>query len=332
MQRRPMAGLLHHPTDCGIKDEDQVMAEITAALVKELRTKTGAGMMDCKKALNETDGDLEAAVDWLRKKGLSSAAKKSGRVAAEGLIGVAIDGTSGAILEVNSETDFVARNDTFQDFVSEASRLALKAGGDIEALKAVPYPGTDRTVEEQVTHLIATIGENMSVRRSAVLTVPEGYIGFYVHNAVAEGLGKIGVLVALESAAGEDVLEPLAKHIAMHVAATSPQSLSVADLDPELIEREKAVLSEQARASGKPENIIEKMIEGRIRKYYEEVVLLQQLSVVDGENRIEQVVAEAAKEAGQPILLKAFIRYALGEGVERKESDFAAEVKAAVGA
>lgn len=308
------------------------MAEITAALVKELRTKTGAGMMDCKKALGENNGDLEAAVDWLRKKGLSSAAKKSGRVAAEGLIGVAIDKTRGAMLEVNSETDFVARNDTFQGFVSEAVKLTLETGSDIEALKTASYPGTGRTVEEQITHLIATIGENMSVRRATLLDVSEGYVGSYVHNAVAEGLGKIGVLVALESPAGEDVLEPLSKHIAMHVAATSPQSLTIEDLDPELIEREKSVLSDQARASGKPENIIGKMIEGRIRKYYEEVVLLKQVSVVDGENRIEQVVDAAAKEAGHPITLKAFARYALGEGVERKESDFAAEVKAAVGA
>ncbi len=308
------------------------MAEITAALVKELRTKTGAGMMDCKKALGENNGDLEAAVDWLRKKGLSSAAKKSGRVAAEGLIGVAIDKTRGAMLEVNSETDFVARNDTFQGFVSEAVKLTLETGSDIEALKTASYPGTGRTVEEQITHLIATIGENMSVRRATLLDVSEGYVGSYVHNAVAEGLGKIGVLVALESPAGEDVLEPLSKHIAMHVAATSPQSLTIEDLDPELIEREKSVLSDQARASGKPENIIDKMIEGRIRKYYEEVVLLKQVSVVDGENRIEQVVDAAAKEAGHPITLKAFARYALGEGVERKESDFAAEVKAAVGA
>jgi elongation factor Ts len=307
------------------------MAEITAALVKELRTKTGAGMMDCKKALGENDGDLEAAVDWLRKKGLAAAAKKSGRVAAEGLIGVAVDGTRGAMLEVNSETDFVARNDTFQGFVAQASQLTLKTGADIDALKATAYPETDRTVDEQVTHLIATIGENMSVRRGALLEVSEGHVGSYIHNAVSEGLGKIGVLVALESAAGADVLEPLAKHIAMHVAATAPQSLTVDDLDPALIEREKAVLSDQARASGKPESIIEKMIEGRIRKFYEEVVLVKQVSVVDGENRIEQVVEAAAKEAGKPVTLKGFVRFALGEGVEREETDFAAEVKAAVG-
>lgn len=308
------------------------MAEITAALVKELRTKTGAGMMDCKKALGENNGDLEAAVDWLRKKGLAAAAKKSGRVAAEGLIGVAVSGTKGAMVEVNSETDFVARNDTFQGFVTETAKLVLDAGSDIDALKAAAYPEAGRTVDEQVTHLIATIGENMSVRRATLLEVPEGHVGSYVHNAAADGLGKIGVLVALQSSAGADVLEPLAKHIAMHIAATSPQSLSVEDLDPQLIEREKSVLSEQARASGKPEEIIAKMIEGRMRKYYEEVVLLKQTSVVDGENRIEQVVDAAAKAAGQPIALAAFARFALGEGVEKEETDFAAEVKAAAGA
>jgi elongation factor Ts len=311
--------------------KEQMMAEITASMVKELRTKTGAGMMDCKKALGETDGNLEEAVDWLRKKGLAAAAKKSGRVAAEGLIGVAVSDRRGAMVEVNSETDFVARNEHFQAFVGKTADLALEFGGDVENLKAAAFPEAGRTVEEQATHLIATIGENMSVRRSVLLEVPEGYVGSYVHNAAADGLGKIGVLVALKSSAPQDVLEPLAKHIAMHIAATAPQSLDVADLDPQLIEREKTVLSDQARASGKPESIIEKMIEGRMRKYYEEVVLLKQVSVVDGENRVEQVVEAAAKAAGTPIELMAFSRFALGEGVEKEESDFAAEVKAAAG-
>ncbi|GEQ96843.1 elongation factor Ts [Iodidimonas gelatinilytica] len=307
------------------------MAGITAAMVKELRTKTGAGMMDCKKALGENDGDVEAAIDWLRKKGLAAAAKKSGRVASEGLIGVVANGTRGAMVEVNSETDFVARNDQFQGFVGEVAKITLAAGSDVDAIKASDFPGAGRTVEEQVTHLIATIGENMSLRRAVALEVSEGYVGSYVHGAVSDGIGKIGVLVALQSSASEDVLAPLAKHIAMHVAATAPQSLTVEDLDPQLIEREKTIFSDQARASGKPDNIIEKMIEGRMRKYYEEVVLLRQVSVVDGENRIEQVVEAAAKAAGTPITLTAFSRFALGEGVEKEETDFAAEVKAAAG-
>lgn len=307
------------------------MAEITAALVKELRTKTGAGMMDCKKALAETDGDIEAATDWLRKKGLSQAAKKAGRVAAEGLVGVAVDGTRGAMAEVNAETDFVARNTHFQDFVRTVTTLALEHGGDVEALKAVAYPGTGRMVSEEVTNLIATIGENMDVRRSVRLEVSAGHIGSYVHNATDEGLGKIGVLVALESDADAGILEPLAKHIAMHVAATSPQSLTVDDLDPAATERERSVLMDQARASGKPENIIEKMIEGRMRKFHEEVVLLKQTSVVDGENTIEEVVSNAAKSAEADISLAAFARFALGEGIEKKQENFAEEVRAAAG-
>ncbi|GAB4137910.1 MAG: translation elongation factor Ts [Rhodothalassiaceae bacterium] len=307
------------------------MAEITAALVKELREKTGAGMMDCKKALGETGGDIEAAVDWLRKKGLAAAQKKSGRVAAEGLVAVATDGKRGAMVEVNSETDFVARNDQFQSFVSGVAALALSHGSDAETLASLPYADSGRTVAEQITHLIATIGENMSLRRAVQLEVESGFVGSYMHNAVADGLGKIGVLVALSSPAPADVLEPLAKHIAMHIAATAPQSLDVASLDPALIAREKDVLSEQARASGKPEEIIAKMIEGRMRKYYEEVVLMKQVSVVDGETRIEDVVAKAAKAAGHPIAVTGFARFALGEGIEKQESDFASEVKAAVG-
>ncbi|RMF14446.1 MAG: elongation factor Ts [Alphaproteobacteria bacterium] len=307
------------------------MTQITAAMVKELRTKTGAGMMDCKKALSETGGDMEAAVDWLRKKGLSTAAKKSGRTTAEGLIGVMVEGTAGAMVEVNSETDFVARNEQFQNFVREAAKLALAVKGDLDALKAAEFPGTGRTVADELTHLIATIGENMSLRRAAHVAVDKGLVGSYVHGAVAEGLGKIGVLVALESDAGEDVLAPLAKHLAMHVAATAPQALDIESLDPAVVERERNVLSEQARASGKPENIIEKMVEGRMRKFYQEAVLLEQVSVVDGEKKIAKVVEEAAKSAGTGIRLAAFVRFQLGEGIEKESGDFAAEVAAAAG-
>lgn len=301
---------------------------VTAALVKELREKSGAGMMDCKKALTETDGDLDAAVDWLRTKGLAAAAKKSGRVAAEGLVGTAVDGTKGAVMEVNSETDFVARNDTFQDFVETVTTLALANGEDIEALKGVAYPETGRTVEEQLTHNIATIGENMSLRRARVLSVGDGVVVPYVHNAVKPGLGKIGVLVAIESTGDKEKLTELGKQIAMHVAAAAPQSLSTDDLDPAAIERERAVLVEQARDSGKPEEIIEKMVDGRLRKFYQEVVLLEQTFVVDGETKVAKVVENAGKKAGAPVKLVGFARVQLGEGIEREESDFAAEVAA----
>jgi len=301
---------------------------VTAALVKELREKSGAGMMDCKKALTETDGDLDAAIDWLRTKGLASAAKKSGRVAAEGLVGAAVEGTTGAVLEVNSETDFVARNETFQGFVETATKLALANGEDIDALKGVAYPETGRTVEEELTHNIATIGENMALRRAKVLSVSEGVVVPYVHNATKAGLGKIGVLVALESAGDAGKLNELGKQIAMHVAATAPQSLSTDDLDPAAIERERSVLVEQARDSGKPEEIIAKMVEGRLRKFYQEVVLLEQTFVVDGETKVAKVVENAGKEIGAPVKLAAFARFQLGEGIEREESDFAAEVAA----
>lgn len=297
------------------------MAQISAEQVRQLRSKTGAGMMDCKAALTETGGDLDAAVDWLRKKGLAAAAKKSGRVAADGLIGVSVDGTAGAVVEVNSETDFVARNEVFQQFVARIAELARATGGDLEALRRAQYPDTGRALEEELTQQIATIGENLALRRAAALSVKQGLIGSYVHAGVADGLGKIGVLVALESEAPDDVLAPLAKHLAMHVAAASPQSLSPETLDPNIIEREKQVLSEQARDSGKPEAIIEKMIEGRMRKFYEEVALLKQISVVDGETRIEDVVAEASKSAGTPIALTGFVRFALGEGIEESGSD-----------
>jgi len=304
---------------------------VTAALVKELREKTGAGMMDCKKALSETDGDLEAAVDWLRTKGLAAAAKKSGRVATEGLVGVVVKGNKGAVVEVNSETDFVARNDSFQAFVENVTALAIDTGADIEALKGVAYPGTGRTVGDELTNNIATIGENMSIRRAAVVSVTDGVVVPYVHNAVKPGLGKIGVLVALESTGDKDKLAELGKQIAMHIAATAPQSLSTDDLDPAAIERERAVLIEQARASGKPDNIIEKMIEGRIRKFYQEVVLLEQTFVIDGETQIRKVVEAAAKDAGAPVTLAAFVRLQLGEGIEKEQADFAAEVAALAG-
>lgn len=304
---------------------------ITAALVKELREKTGAGMMDCKKALSETDGDLEQAVDWLRTKGLAAAAKKAGRTASEGLVGVHVDGNSAAMVEINAETDFVARNETFQDFVLKVAQVALSTGDDVENIKAAGYPGEDRTVEEQLTHLIATIGENMSLRRATVVSVDEGALSAYIHNQTAPGLGKIGVLVGLSSAGDADVLAGVGKQLAMHIAASNPAAVSRDDLDPELVERERAVLSDQARESGKPEEIIEKMVEGRIRKYFEEVCLLDQTFAIDGESKVGTVVEDAGKEAGAPVSVAAFATFKLGEGIEKEESDFAAEVAAAVG-
>ena len=301
------------------------MAEITAALVKDLRERTGAGMMDCKKALIEAEGNMESAIDWLRKKGLSAAAKKSGRVAAEGLIGVASAPNTAAMVEVNAETDFVARNETFQGFVAEVARIALATGEDIEAIKGAPYPGTGRTVAEELTHLIATIGENMNIRRARVLKVQQGVVATYVHSAVKPGLGKIGVLAAVQGTSELGALELLGRQVGMHVAAARPDALDVDSVDPAALEREKAVLSEQARASGKPEAIIEKMVEGRIRKYYEEVVLLEQVWVHDGESRVRAVI----KKAGAT--LTGFARFQLGEGIDRQTGDFAAEVAAAAG-
>ena len=306
------------------------MAEITAGLVKELRDKTGAGMMDCKKALVETAGDLERAVDWLRKKGLAAAAKKAGRVAAEGLIGVVAHGAVGAMVEVNSETDFVARNETFQEFVRRTAEIAAKTNGDIETLKSSAYPGGG-TVVEKLANLVATIGENLNLRRTARLGVDAGVVASYVHSATSPGLGKIGVLVAIESAGDTQKLQALGKQLAMHVAAASPQALAIADVDPAALEREKGVLREQTAASGRPAQVIEKMLEGRLRKYYEDVVLLEQIFVVDGESKIAQVIERAAKEVGAPVKLAGFRRFALGEGIERKESDFAAEVAAQLG-
>ena len=308
------------------------MPTITAEMVRDLREKSGAGMMDCKKALTETGGDFEEAQQWLRKKGLAAAAKKSSRAAADGLVAVAVDGPRGVVLEVNAETDFVARNESFQAFVKTLAQLALKNGiTDIDTLKAQPYPDTGRTVEEELTHLIATIGEQMTLRRLTTLSVPSGSVVSYVHNELAPGLGKIGVLVALSSGAKGDALKDLGRKLAMHVAAAFPQSLSVSDLDPIAIQKERDVFSDQARASGKPESIIEKMIEGRLKKFYQEVVLLEQTFVMDNETRIADVVEAVAKTEGSPITLTAYARYQLGEGIEIEKKDFAEEVRQAVG-
>ena len=303
---------------------------ISAALVKDLRAATGAGMMDCKKALSETDGDLDAAIDWLRKKGLSAAAKKASRVASEGLVGVSSQGTVGTLVEVNSETDFVSRNDTFQQFVTTLTGLARDVD-TIEAMAEMAYPETGRTVAEELTHNIATIGENMSLRRMEKLSVTEGLVVSYVHNAAAEGLGRIGVLVSLESAASEDVLMPLGKQLAMHVAAAAPASLSAEDLDPEMVAKERQILVDQAIASGKPADIAEKMVEGRMKKFLKEVVMLEQTFVVDGETEVSKVIENAAKDAGVAITMTGFARFNLGEGIEKEESDFAAEVAAQLG-
>ncbi|MSP50156.1 MAG: elongation factor Ts [Alphaproteobacteria bacterium] len=306
------------------------MAEITAQLVKELREKTGAGMMDCKKALTENKGNLEESVDWLRKKGLAAAAKKSGRVAAEGLVGVAAKGTRGAVVEVNAETDFVARNDKFQAFVKTSTEIALGAGGDVETLKAAKYPASGRTVADELTQLIATIGENMNLRRSSTLSVSSGVVASYMHNALTPGLGRIGVLVALESTGNTAKLQELAHKLSLHVAAANPIALSSVDVPASTIERERSVLTEQAKASGRPPEVIAKMVEGRLRKFYEESVLLEQVFVVDGETKVAKVVEQAAKEAGAPIKVAGFVRYALGEGIEKKQEDFAAEVAAQI--
>ena len=304
------------------------MAVVSATLVKDLREKTGAGMMDCKKALAETDGDIEAAVDWLRKKGLAAAAKKASRVAADGLVGVAVGGTKGAIVEVNSETDFVARNPQFQEAVQAIAQASLSSGGTIEPLKSAKLAKGGRSVEEEITHLVATIGENISLRRTQGLSVASGLIACYVHGAVAPGLGRIGVLVALESSAPAETLQEIGRQLSMHVAAANPQAVSPAELDAELLARERAVLVDQAKASGKPDNIVEKMVEGRLRKFYEEVALLEQVWVIDGESKVGKVIEAAGNAAGAPIVVKGFVRFALGEGIEREEGDFASEVAA----
>lgn len=293
-------------------------------MVRELRDATSAGMMDCKKALTEAKGDMQAAIDWLRKKGLSQAAKKSGRVAAEGLVAVAVDGNKAALVEVNAETDFVARNEAFQQAVEDIAKVALKVGGDLEAVKAAKMP-SGRTVADELTHLVATIGENMSLRRVDVLSVPSGVVASYVHGALRPGVGRIGVLAAIEAPSESEALLTLGRQIGMHVAATSPTALDVDSVDAAAVAHERKVLEDQARASGKPEAIIDKMVEGRIRKFYEEVVLLEQVWVHDGESRVKEVV----KKAGAKLV--GFARYKLGEGIEKAETDFAAEVAAASG-
>jgi elongation factor Ts len=304
------------------------MANITAAMVKDLREKTGAGMMDCKKALTENGGDMDAATDWLRTKSLATVAKKASRVAAEGLVGVCSRGNKGAVVEVNSETDFVARNDSFQKMVIDISEIALAKDGDADAIASSEYPGTGKTVADHLAAMVATIGENMNLRRAQCLSVGTGVVASYVHNQTSPGLGRIGVLVALESTGDAAKLEAFGKQVAMHVAATSPLALTPEDLDPAVVERERSILAEQARESGKPEEIISKMVDGRMRKFYEESVLVSQTFVIDGENTVEKAVKAAEADVGAPIKLAGFVRFAIGEGIEKEESDFAAEVAA----
>ena len=302
------------------------MAEIKASDVKALRDRTGAGMMDCKKALVACEGDTEQAIDWLRKKGLSVAAKKSGRVAAEGLVAVCVDGNKGTVLEVNAETDFVARSELFQKLVGTAVELACQKNCDLEQLKTVDYPETGRNVADELTNLIATVGENMSLRRVEHLSVNKGVVASYVHNKISDKLGKIGILVGIESEAAPEKLIELGKKIAMHIAAASPKSVRVEDLDPALIARERDVVREQALNSGKKEEFVEKIVEGRLSKFYGEVVLLEQIYVIDGESKVKDVVAAAEKELGAPIKITNFIKFVLGEGIEKQTVDFASEV------
>lgn len=308
------------------------MATISAAMVKELRDRTGAGMMDCKQALVENGGNVDQAIDWLRKKGLSKAAKKSGRVAAEGLIGLVVKSALGGIVEVNSETDFVARNAQFQAMVRAIADLAPDANGDLAKLLGMPFPGKGgSTVEDYVREMIATIGENMSVRRTAVVPLAgAGAVVEYIHNRLAEGLGKIGVLVALECAGDRGKLVEFGRQLAMHIAAAAPLAITPEELDKDVIERERAIYLEQAKTSGKPREILEKMVEGRLRKeFFQQVVLMQQIFVLDGKSTVEQAVKAAEKTVGAPIRITKFVRYALGEGIDRKDEDFAAEVAAA---
>lgn len=302
------------------------MAEITAGLVKDLREKTGAGMMDCKKALVECSGNFEEAVDWLRKKGLSAAAKKSGREAAEGLIALTTEGVNAAIIELNAETDFVARNDKFQTLAKNIVKVALNCDEDVENIKKASYPSDYPTVNDAITDHIATIGENMNLRRVSHVNAKNGIVASYVHNAISEGLGKIGVLVALESSGDKTKLAELGKKIAMHIAAARPESLDIASVNIDNLEREKQIFSEQARNSGKPENIIEKMVEGRVKKYYQEVVLLEQIFVMDNKSTVSEILQQSSKEIGSPVTISGFVRYELGEGIDRAKADFAAEV------
>ncbi|MEI5680363.1 MULTISPECIES: translation elongation factor Ts [unclassified Mesorhizobium] len=303
---------------------------ISAAQVKQLRDMTGAGMMDCKAALAETNGDMEAAVDWLRAKGIAKADKKAGRTAAEGLIAVAGNATSAVVVEVNSETDFVARAEGFQEIVRNVAKVALEVGGETEAVAAAIYPGSDKSVVDAIKDAVGTIGENLSFRRSAKLSVSSGAVATYVHNAVADNLGKLGVLVAVETTGNADAARAFGKQVAMHVAAINPLALTAEQVDPAAVAREKAIFTEQARESGKPENVIEKMIEGRMRKFYEEVVLLKQAFVLNPDLTVEAALKAAEKEIGAPAKITGFLRFALGEGIEKEETDFAAEVAAAV--
>lgn len=302
------------------------MTDITAQMVKELRETTSAGMLDCKKALMEAQGNMEEAVDWLRKKGLASAAKKASRIAAEGLVAVAVDGNKGAVVEVNSETDFVAKNEIFQEYVADAALVALMHKGEVCDMKTFQCPKVHKSFEERLTDMIAKIGENMNLRRAKLIEVSDGVVAAYMHNACKPNLGKIGVLVALESTGDKAKLADLGKHIAMHIAASNPQFLSVADVDQASIEHEKSIFAEQAKASGKPENIIEKMVEGRVKKYFDEVVLEEQAYIMDPDKKVKQIIADAAKEMGADIKLKDFVCYRLGEGLEKRNEDFAAEV------
>lgn len=305
------------------------MTTITASMVKELREKTGAGMMDCKSALTENDGSMEAAVDWLRTKGLAKAAKKAGRVAAEGLVGVSADGNTAAVVEVNSETDFVARNENFQKMVGDISALALETGGDLDALLSAQYPGAGKSVADHVSEMVGTIGENMTVRRSDAVNVSEGVVATYIHTQAAPGMGKIGVLVGIESGADAVALNAFGRQIAMHVAAANPLAVTPDELDQDLVARERAILVDQARESGKPEEVVQKMVDGRMRKFFEESVLLSQTFVIDGENTVEKAIKIKGDELGAPIKVTRFVRFALGEGIEKAEDDFAAEVAAA---
>jgi elongation factor Ts len=304
---------------------------VTAGMVKELRDKTGAGMMDCKSALNETAGDMEAAVDWLRTKGLAKAAKKAGRVAAEGLIGVAAKGKRAVMVEVNSETDFVARNADFQKLVSGVAEAALGTDGSLAAVQAAKLPGSAQTVDEAIKAAVATIGENMTLRRTALIEVANGTVASYVHNSVAPGLGKLGVIVGVESTGDQGKLAALGRQVAMHIAAASPLAVRAEELDPAVVARERAIFADQARESGKPEAIVDKMVEGRVRKFYEEVVLLAQNFVVDTEKTVEKALKASEGEVGGPITVTEFVAFRLGEGVEKEETDFAAEVAAAAG-
>lgn len=304
------------------------MTDITAAMVKELRETTGAGMLDCKKALTENSGDMETAIDWLRKKGLASAAKKASRIAAEGLVSVAVEGNKAAVVEVNSETDFVAKNEIFQEYVEDAAQVALMYDGEVEEMKTFVCPKVNKSFGERLTDMVAKIGENMNLRRAKILSVKDGVVASYIHSATRPGLGKIGVLVALESTADKAKLQDLGKHIAMHIAASNPLFQTISEVDNASLEREKAIFSEQALASGKPANIIEKMVEGRVRKYYDEVVLEEQAYIMDPDKKVKQVIADAEKELGTEIKMTGYVCFKLGEGLQKKEEDFAAEVAA----